>query len=340
MSFIHSFKFRALKIIKALRGYETIASTQWRGKRLLILCYHGFSLRDEHSWNPTLYMQGSLFEKRLISLQKLKCHVLPLNDALTRLQQNTLPARSVSITVDDGFSDFKKIAYPLLQKYQTPATIYVSTWHVVNQQPVFNLMVDYLLWRGAQNNKEQILLSEQSAQPLSASDIMATANSASWNMKEKEMILEKLSTACGENWENIRRKKILTFMDQEEIRELDPAITDVQLHTHRHRLPLNEELFNREIEDNRRTLASCGINHSQLNHLCYPSGVHHPEFAGWLKNLGIKSATTGIPGLANDNHNPYLLPRFIDTSITPDIEFEAWVSGVRGILKRSKKPYS
>lgn len=37
----------------------------WRQRRLLILCYHGVSLDDEHLWNPELYVSPNRFEGRL-----------------------------------------------------------------------------------------------------------------------------------------------------------------------------------------------------------------------------------------------------------------------------------
>ena len=34
-------------------------------KQLLILCYHGISVRDEHQWWPGVFMRGAVFRRRL-----------------------------------------------------------------------------------------------------------------------------------------------------------------------------------------------------------------------------------------------------------------------------------
>jgi hypothetical protein len=43
-------KDSALEIARGLGVFEMVASSRWRQQRLIILCYHGFSLRDEHEW--------------------------------------------------------------------------------------------------------------------------------------------------------------------------------------------------------------------------------------------------------------------------------------------------
>jgi hypothetical protein len=111
---------------------------------------------------------------------------------------------------------------------------------------------------------------------------------------------------------------------------------DVQLHTHRHRVPEQRELFLREIADNRRALAESGLNPERLTHFCYPSGLYQSAFLPWLAEAGVVSAVTCVPGLASKRQHPLLLPRFIDTGATSDVEFEGWASGLRHFIARSR----
>ena len=57
-------KLAVLRTLRALGGFGLVAGSGWRRRRLLILCYHGFSLRDEHRWNPDLYVTGEHFARR------------------------------------------------------------------------------------------------------------------------------------------------------------------------------------------------------------------------------------------------------------------------------------
>ena len=82
------------------------ASNRLRTQRLLILCYHGFSIEDEHQWNPSLYIGTPTFRSRLEMLRSGGHRVLPLGEALHALYRNELPPRSVVITIDDGSFDF------------------------------------------------------------------------------------------------------------------------------------------------------------------------------------------------------------------------------------------
>jgi peptidoglycan/xylan/chitin deacetylase (PgdA/CDA1 family) len=54
-------------------------------------------------------------------------HLLDLVDAM---KQGSLPQRAVAITLDDGYADNFKHAYPLLQSAGIPATIFVSSEQV------------------------------------------------------------------------------------------------------------------------------------------------------------------------------------------------------------------
>lgn len=166
--------------------------------------------------------------------------------------------------------------------------------------------------------------------------VSETAALQRWSADEKHLWLERLARRLGVDWQEFLRRRFFSLMHPKEIAALDPAIADVQLHTHRHRVPEQRELFLREIADNRRGLAQCGLNPERLTHFCYPSGLYQPAFLPWLAEAGVVSAVTCVPGLASKQQHPLLLPRFIDTGATSDVEFEGWASGLRHFIGRSR----
>jgi hypothetical protein len=58
-----------------------------------------------------------------------------------------LPPRAVTLTFDDGTCDFALRAMPLLAAHEAPATVYLTTYHVRSQFPIFGPMSSYLLWK-------------------------------------------------------------------------------------------------------------------------------------------------------------------------------------------------
>ena len=136
-------------ILAVLRSFGVsafVAQSRWRNRRLLILCYHGVSLEDEHEWSPGLYVSPVHFENRLRVLKR-SANVLPLDEGLKRLAEGSLPDRSVALTFDDGFHDFYARALPLLTKYGIPATVHLTTYYSDFRRPVFELICSYMLWK-------------------------------------------------------------------------------------------------------------------------------------------------------------------------------------------------
>ena len=86
-----------------------------------VLMYHRFC-GDRNSNGSK--MSASTFEWQLRVLNK-DWHVIPLGDLFESLKQHRkLSPRTAVITVDDGYLDFYEIAYPILQKFNFPATFF------------------------------------------------------------------------------------------------------------------------------------------------------------------------------------------------------------------------
>src|SRR5689334_20863126 len=100
-----------------------IGASRARRSRLLILCYHGVALADEHEWDPELWVTQDHLRRRLTILRETGCEVLPLDQALEHCAARTLPSRAVALTFDDGFADFALRAVPVLRELGMPATV-------------------------------------------------------------------------------------------------------------------------------------------------------------------------------------------------------------------------
>jgi peptidoglycan/xylan/chitin deacetylase (PgdA/CDA1 family) len=333
----------ALTSANRLGLFPRVAASTWRQRRLLVLCYHGVSLSDEHEWSD-VYISERRLEQRLETLKKVGASVLPLGEALERLRADDLPPSSVSITFDEGMHDFYSKAYPLLQAFQVPTTLYVPTYYSTYQRPIFDMASSYMLWRGRGRYIEtgnllpgaprvRIPTNREKRTDLHL-QMRAYANARGLSASEKDAMLRELSAKVGIDWDEFLASRMLRLMSIDELRSLDQRLVDVQLHTHRHRTPRDYTLFVREIEDNLAALEVMGFPKAGRVHFCYPSGDSDSVFYPWLESLGIQSATTCEPAYAERLTHPLNLPRFLDTMGTTRLEFRSWVSGVAGLLPR------
>lgn len=334
----------ALTTLKNCGVFRLVGNGEWRRRRLLILCYHGVSLEDEHQWRPFLYVSPRQLERRLEILRQGNYNVLPLSQALERLFRKDLPPRSVALTFDDGTYDFLQQAHPRLQEYGFPATVYLTTYYSELRRPVFGLMCSYMLWKarelGTADLKEfgiagAVALGSPEAREGAVAGLARWADSQHCSGLERDEIAARLGTRLQIDYQELRAKRILQLMNPQEVKQLAQAGVDFQLHTHRHRVPPTEELFQREIRDNRACMAA--VLEGERRHFCYPSGAYRPEFPGWLEAEGVVSATTCDTGIADPQSNPLLLPRLVDTTGRTELEFESWVNGVGHFLSRRRR---
>jgi peptidoglycan/xylan/chitin deacetylase (PgdA/CDA1 family) len=332
-------KLAALGLFKSAGIFELVANSKWRRDRLLVLCYHGIALEDEHLWRPHLYMCRELLRQRLEMVQAARCSVLPLGEALTRLQSHELPPRSVAITFDDGTYDFYKQAYPLLKEYEFPVTVYQTTYYTDHELPIFNLVCSYMLWKrrgqrleGARELglSESMDLNTELGRHRVVRRLVELSERENLTGQQKDDLARRLARILDFDFAELVGKRILQLMNPKELAEVARGGVDVQLHTHRHCTPENESLFKREITENRaRIRALTGL---RANDFCYPSGVYREDFFAWLAEERVTSATTCDAGLIDSKAHPYLLPRFVDTSEKRPIEFESWLGGVGSLV--------
>jgi peptidoglycan/xylan/chitin deacetylase (PgdA/CDA1 family) len=289
-------------------------------------------------------MPADVLRTRFQLLKESNCAVLPLDEAVKRMYANDLPDRAVAITFDDGTSDFYRRAFPVIHEFGFPVTLYLTTFYTHYNRPVFDLMLSYLLWKGRNEvldlraitgGKSGIDLRDHASQEKALAEIATFAKARQLSAEEKDALLASLASQLRVDYDALNDQRIMHNVTPDEVRMLAAAGIDVQLHTHRHRTPMDRRLFVKEINDNRESIQEMTGKHAE--HFCYPSGVYNLAFLPWLQESGVVSATTCETGFASRSSNPLLLPRMLDNPQLSSIEFESWLTGVSAALPRRRK---
>jgi peptidoglycan/xylan/chitin deacetylase (PgdA/CDA1 family) len=103
-------------------------SSRWLRSRItpgvIILGYHRVAnkSRDPH----LMCVHPQHFAEQLDNLRKL-ANLISLGDLKSGLLSNNLPKRAVVLTFDDGYADIWYQAWPLLEKFEIPATLFVAS---------------------------------------------------------------------------------------------------------------------------------------------------------------------------------------------------------------------
>lgn len=239
-------------------------------------------------------------------------NVLPLDEAVERLQKGALPARSASITFDDGYADNVTCALPILRKHHLPATFFIATgflgdgimWNDIVTESIRNAGVDELdasfvelgtLRLDGVNNQRQAL------QRL----IPAIKHRPSTMRDELVAIIkERCNPRC--------LPKLM--MNDRQIVELRDAGMTIGAHTKSHPILANLDLVaaTREIDDSRHYLTSLLKQNIEL--FAYPNGKldqdYNADTREIVKSLGFSAAVSTNWGYSTANTDLFQLPRF------------------------------
>jgi len=88
-----------------------------------ILTYHNFTEDEGSSYDMNIVE----FEKQMGYLATHNYSVISLSELLKGLRDSQLPPKPIVITIDDGFKSTYTLAYPILKKYNFPATLFLYT---------------------------------------------------------------------------------------------------------------------------------------------------------------------------------------------------------------------
>ncbi|KKO46888.1 hypothetical protein WG68_02820 [Arsukibacterium ikkense] len=330
-------KMLLLSLLKALGLF--ILAQKITARRPRILCYHGIAVDDEYKFSPGVFMQSATFDRRMALVKKWGYSPVSLDELYQQHQAGQYQKNTLVITIDDGWAAIEQGMLPSLKKYGFCATLYLSSYYVINQRPVFKLSVYYLFWK----YKGPFTLADNSClkphttlQQLSINDVLSLA--AELGSAYEQPILQELADCFGEDIALWQQNGKLMFLSAEQVTALAAQGLNIELHTHRHKFSeLNLTDAAKELADNQHYILQ--LTGRAARHFCFPRGEYQPEQLPLLTAQQLKTATTTENELVARQSPLLTLPRLVDNDKVSELEFEAELSGMMTLLRLAAAPF-
>lgn len=202
-------------------------------------------------------------------------------------QRRPVPQRSVVLTFDDGFRDNLTHAFPLLQRYRVPATIFVVTGSLTHGDLPWSQRLGYLF----QQTSERWLEHPLAGQGL---DLSSAANRFNAYRTVKNPISHMGRTDRDRTIAELARLLLVEppkdrMLNWDEARELQAAGIEIGAHTYSHPLLANitPDEARWEMEKSRDDLKEqLGVTRPMF---CFPAGSRSADLIHQVMELGFRS---------------------------------------------------
>lgn len=315
-------------------------------EKLRILCYHGGCIGDEREYNPKLFCSAATLARRMDWLQRKGFHLVTLEEAASSAATTRRAPLTTTITFDDGWYSTASELIPVLAKRNIPSTLYLCTSHYLEGWAIPAVTVRYLLWK-AKPHPVQLTglgdgvdgdydlstpaLRERAAQKLVAALEPRLRTRDTWH-ETLAALAAALKIPQGTLALETRR---FEYVRADELLALPAQGCTIELHGHVHRYPLGDPTaLESDLTQNRDTIIAAGL--PAPRHYCYPSGDFDAAASPVLRKLGVRTATTCLPGWVGkaNGEQMHYLPRFLDGENISMLEFEAEMSGFSELLRK------
>ncbi len=264
-----------------LHLYIIYVFTRKRSFPAVIINYHRFfrDLDGVIDIEPTVTHLVSDFEKELKFLKRY-FDVVSLDEVAAALRAGEAFTRStVAITIDDGFRDNFELAFPLLKKYDIPATIFLTAGLIGTNKRIWVDQLADMIFAGSGSFQEKRLtyyaaLKRLKDMPLDERDRY---------LKQAE---ERVAPESG---------KEAVMLDWQQVREMAGARISFGAHTLTHpiltHMPLEDA--KKEILESKKTIEQeAGV---KVRHFAYPNGRpkdFNEKLREYCKETGFESIST------------------------------------------------
>ena len=264
---------------------------------------------------------------------------MSLGQMVQALQDGKVPKRGVVVTFDDGYADNLYSAKPLLERYDIPATVFVTTGHVGHPCEFWWDELDRLLLQpGTLPSRLELSLDGHAWQwELGEAATYRTADyqrDRNWHIEredcptprhhlhrslyqllhsltetDRQQLLRELRTWAGA--EPIGRPTHRTLSHHEVVQLAEGGLIEVGAHTVTHPMlsALSVVEQRDEIRHSRAHLE--GILNRPVTSFAYPHGSYTKETLAVVREAGFACASSSEPDAVCTNADCFQLPRIV-----------------------------
>lgn len=249
-----------------------------RSPSLIILTYHRIlpaqsPLRQTEQ--PGMIATPEALDMHLSLFKRLGAEFVPLDTWLDAQRQNkTQPRLAVAVTFDDGWQDNYEHAFPVLQKHNVPATIFLVTRRIDTPWQFWPEQVLDLLINHAHLVDHEAL---NWLRPYLGEKADSTERSTPYTILQADSVINRLKALDDHTIEK----------NLEQTRNALPELNQANQNA---RPLLNKQELNTMLASGLVTFGAHTRHHYRLNHLANPSDLEN-EIAGSqkdLEELGLK----------------------------------------------------
>ena len=291
------------------RMLGTLLSPAGARARLSILIYHRVFAEPDPLFPDEVDAVRFETQMRLVAQH---FNVLPLAEAVARMQSGSLPARAACITFDDGYADNTEIALPILQRQGLNACFFIAT--------------DYL--NGGRMWNDGVIETVRAAHgPMLDLSALGLGRYEISNTNEKRTAIHVILGQIKYLPEQAREQRAAQIaelaqvnlptdlmMRTTQIRALHAAGMAIGGHTAHHPIlaRLSPDRARQEIARGKETLEE--IIGERVTLFAYPNGKpkhdYTREHTAMVRELGFHAAVSTAWGVATRTADPFQLPRF------------------------------
>ncbi len=267
--------------------------------QVIILLYHRIGpMSDKWKFDP---LNPQIFEEQIKYFVE-NFEIISLKHLNRMILNGDIPEKAVAITIDDGYKDNYKFAYPILKKYSIPATIFLSTGIIDQKKLLWDEELSYVLLN---TDKDSIDIKDMGFYKLNSDEnrIKASLEIArkleKMDNNEKESMMEKVIDLLGVNIpDKLGKQNIISW---NEIKRMNEKGIDFGAHTVNHPILTSIDIDDAkwEVSESKNRIEEVlGVD---VNSFSYPNGDYNDKILSLVKDAGFNSSVSVEPGFVNNS---------------------------------------